>query len=624
MTKYLEQINSPDDIKKLNCQQLTELAAEIRTYLLEVISQNGGHLASNLGVVELTLALHKVLDTNVDHLVWDVGHQAYVHKIITGRREAFLTLRQEGGLSGFPKREESHHDYYDTGHSSTSIAAALGFAKARDLKNEKHHVAAVIGDGSMTGGEAFEALNLAASLNTDIIVILNDNHMSIARNIGGLADYLNRLRASAIYNKSKKGVRYFLGKLPFIGKGLVRAVERFKESIKYLVIPGVVFSELGFNYFGPVDGHDVRSLVEILNRLKDIKGPILLHVMTRKGKGYLPAQKDAATYHGIGPFEVESGRSLAGNSNIPTYTKVFSDTMLKLARNDERILGITAAMADGTGLEPFAKQYPNRFFDVGIAEQTAVTLGTAMALDGFRPVVAVYSSFLQRAFDQLIQDTALQNAPVIFAIDRAGLVGEDGPTHHGAFDLSYLRCIPNMSVLVPRDEKSLQDMLWSAAQQEKGPIAIRYPRGRAQGVSLGPKPSLIPWGKGEVLRAGQAAVVLAVGPLVYKAMAAAELLAQQGYSVGVADARFVKPLDEALVLSLCQAYPLIITLEENTLSGGFGSGVLELLAKKNIKHEVHCLGLPDHFVKHGGQAYLHEELGLNAEGIAKQILELLK
>lgn len=624
MTKYLEQINSPDDIKKLNCQQLTELAAEIRTYLLEVISQNGGHLASNLGVVELTLALHKVLDTNVDHLVWDVGHQAYVHKIITGRREAFLTLRQEGGLSGFPKREESHHDYYDTGHSSTSIAAALGFAKARDLKNEKHHVAAVIGDGSMTGGEAFEALNLAASLNTDIIVILNDNHMSIARNIGGLADYLNRLRASAIYNKSKKGVRYFLGKLPFIGKGLVRAVERFKESIKYLVIPGVVFSELGFNYFGPVDGHDVRSLVEILNRLKDIKGPILLHVMTRKGKGYLPAQKDAATYHGIGPFEVESGRSLAGNSNIPTYTKVFSDTMLKLARNDERILGITAAMADGTGLEPFAKQYPNRFFDVGIAEQTAVTLGTAMALDGFRPVVAVYSSFLQRAFDQLIQDTALQNAPVIFAIDRAGLVGEDGPTHHGAFDLSYLRCIPNMSVLVPRDEKSLQDMLWSAAQQEKGPIAIRYPRGRAQGVSLGPKPSLIPWGKGEVLRAGQAAVVLAVGPLVYKAMAAAELLAQQGYSVGVADARFVKPLDEALVLSLCQAYPLIITLEENTLSGGFGSGVLELLAKKNIKHEVHCLGLPDYFVKHGGQAYLHEELGLDAEGIAKQILELLK
>ncbi|HCP15093.1 MAG TPA: 1-deoxy-D-xylulose-5-phosphate synthase [Peptococcaceae bacterium] len=625
MRKYLEQINSPEDIKNLDEEALQALAAELRAYVLDIVSQNGGHLASNLGVVELTLALHKVFDTSRDRIVWDVGHQTYVHKIITGRREAFKTLRQWQGLAGFPKREESCHDAYDTGHSSTSISAALGFAKARDLKGESHRVAAVIGDGSMTGGEAFEALNLAASLETDVLVILNDNHMSIAPNIGGMSDYLNRIRTSVLYNRSKLEIRKTLGKIPFIGGALVKGIERFKEGIKLIMIPGMVFTELGFSYYGPVDGHDIKALIENLQKLKDMKGPVLLHVLTRKGKGYLPAQKDACTYHGIAPFDLETGKICAAQPKTPTYTKAFSDTMVKIAEKDPRVLAITAAMSDGTGLGEFARRFPDRFIDVGIAEQTAVTLGTALALSGFKPVVSVYSTFLQRAYDQMIQDTAIQDAPVIFALDRAGLVGEDGPTHHGAFDLSYLRSIPGMAIMVPRDEQALQSMLWTACGHDQGPVAIRYPRGKAQGLSLSETPPLLEWGKGEILRHGKEALVLAVGPLIYEALAAAEQLANHGILVGVADARFVKPLDDSMILDLCSRYPLILTLEENVIAGGFGAAVMELLAARQQQtSRVYNLGLPDWFVPHGSQKKLLAGLGLDAQGIAHKITELLE
>lgn len=626
MSKYLEHINTPEDIKKLDEKALAELASELRTYVLDVVSHNGGHLASNLGVVELTLALHKVFDTAKDRVIWDVGHQTYVHKILTGRREAFKTLRQFEGLAGFPKREESIHDPYDTGHSSTSISAALGFAKARDLKGEDHHVVAVIGDGSMTGGEAFEALNLAASLNTDVLVVLNDNHMSIAQNIGGMAEYLNRIRTSAIYNRSKLGIRRTLKKIPLLGEPLVKGIERLKEGIKLIMIPGVVFSELGFSYYGPVDGHDLKALIENLQKIKDMDGPVLLHVLTRKGKGYLPAQKDACTFHGIAPFDLETGKISASSVKIPTYTEVFSNTMLRMAETDPRILAITAAMSDGTGLGEFAKRFPDRFFDVGIAEQTAVTLGTALALCGFRPVVSVYSTFLQRAYDQLIQDTAIQNAPVVFALDRAGLVGEDGPTHHGAFDLSYLRSIPGMAVMVPRDEHTLQSMLAAAFQYESGPIAIRYPRGKARGLNFDESISAMAWGKGEILRQGQEALLLCAGPLVYEALEAADQLAGQGIRLGVADARFVKPLDEAMILSLCSQYPLIVTLEENVIAGGFGASVMELLAAHPEIHSgrIYNLGLPDRFVPQGTQKELLSSLGLNGPGIALTVSDLLR
>ncbi len=626
MNKYLEKINTPEDIKKMDEKALAELAAELRTYVLEVVSQNGGHLASNLGVVELTLALHKVFDTSKDRVVWDVGHQTYIHKILTGRRDAFKTLRQSQGLSGFPKREESIHDAYDTGHSSTSISAALGFAKARDLKGEDHRVVAVIGDGSMTGGEAFEALNLAASLNTDLLVILNDNHMSIAQNIGGMAEYLNRIRTSAIYNRSKLGVRRTLKKIPFFGESLVKGIERLKEGIKLIMIPGVVFSELGFSYYGPVDGHDLKALTETLQKIKDMEGPVLLHVLTRKGKGYLPAQKDACTYHGIAPFDLETGKVSTTAVKPPTYTKVFSETMIRLAEADPRILAITAAMSDGTGLGEFSKRFPDRFFDVGIAEQTAVTLGTALALSGFRPVVSVYSTFLQRAYDQMIQDTAIQNAPVVFALDRAGLVGEDGPTHHGAFDLSYLRSIPGMAVMVPRDEQTLQSMLAAAIQHESGPSAIRYPRGKTRGLGLNAAILPLEWGKGEILRHGQEALVLAVGPLIDEALEASDRLSEEGIRLGVADAMFVKPLDEAMILALCQQYPLIVTLEENAIAGGFGAAVLELLAAHpEIQGgRIYNIGLPDRFVSQGTQKKLLEDLGLDGQGIARTISDLLR
>ncbi|MCL2165980.1 MAG: 1-deoxy-D-xylulose-5-phosphate synthase, partial [Clostridiales bacterium] len=510
----LEKVKGIEDLKALSIQELTELSQDLRNYILSVVSQNGGHLASNLGVVELSVALEYVFDTRTDRLVWDVGHQSYTHKILTGRKESFATLRQRNGLSGFPKRSESICDPYDTGHSSTSIAAALGFAKARDLQGGQHKVIAVIGDGSMTGGQAFESLNLTAELDTDILVILNDNQLSIAANIGGLSHYLNRIRASSAYTGSKEAVRRFLSRIPFLGAAAIKVIEAIKDSLRYILVNGVVFTELGYQYYGPVDGHDIKNLIEILRQVKERKGPVILHVLTQKGKGYKPAVENATAFHGIAAFDRETGRTGDPDKEAPSYTDVFSSTLIDLAREDERILAVTAAMADGTGLERFRQTYPGRFFDIGIAEQTAVSYSTALALSGFRPVVAIYASFLQRAFDQMIQDTALQNAPLLFAIDRSGLVGEDGPTHHGVFALSYLNQIPNMRILLPRDEYMLRDMMRLAFSRCEGPAALLYPKGKGRGnAAFGlqtPGAYKLPqWGKGQLLRKGFHVLIIA-------------------------------------------------------------------------------------------------------------------
>ncbi len=618
---YLERINDLHDIKKLSIPELKILSQELREYILSVVSQNGGHLSSNLGVIELTVALEYVFQTDVDRLVWDVGHQSYAHKILTGRREAFKTLRQLGGLSGFPKREESPCDTYDTGHSSTSIAAALGFAKARDLKNGDHKVIAVIGDGSMTGGQAFEALNLAGALNTDVLVILNDNSMSIAPNIGGISNYLNRLRSSAAYTASKQAVRRALSRVPLLGKGMIKAIETMKESLRYIMVNGIVFSELGFQYYGPVDGHDLHSLIEMLQHVSEIKGPVLLHVVTEKGRGYKPAVENAAAFHGIAPFDLETGKTNGGGgSQAPTYTSVFSKTLLELAGLDPKIIAITAAMADGTGLEEFRKHYPERFFDVGIAEQTAVSFGTALALSGYRPVVAVYSSFLQRGYDQLLQDAALQKAPLILALDRSGLVGEDGPTHHGVFDLSYLSHIPNMTVMIPRDEAMLSQMLELAFQYTAGPVALRYPRGRGKGEEIvrGPQPA---WGSAQLLRPGYQALIVAAGPLVYEGLAAARALEAEGYSVAVLDPCFLKPLDRETIWSAAKWCNLVVTAEENVAGGGLGWAVTRLLSEAGYHGRVRCLSIPDDFITQGSQAELRKLLHLDAEGLAAAVRE---
>ncbi len=624
-TNYLGRIEGHRDLIKLNISQMQALTREIRQYILKVVSQNGGHLASNLGVVELSVALEYVFDTSVDRLIWDVGHQSYTHKILTGRRDEFDSLRQFRGLSGFPKRVESACDPYDTGHSSTSIAAAVGFAKARDLKGEKHKVIAVIGDGSMTGGEAYEALNLAGGASSDILVILNDNRMSIAPNIGGMSNYLNRIRTSRAYQMSKFNVRSFLARVPVVGRPMINGIEAIKESLKYFMVNGLVFRELGFNYYGPVDGHNLENLIEILKQVKEIRGPVLLHVLTEKGRGYTPAEDDAAMFHGIAPFDLSTGKTNPSASRVPTYTQAFSQKLLELAEKDERIIAITAAMPDGTGLEEFRQVYPKRFIDVGIAEQTAVTVGTALALEGLRPVVAVYSSFMQRAFDQLIQDAAIQKAPLVFALDRSGIVGEDGPTHHGAFDLSYLSQIPNMTVMVPRDERMLKEMLEAAVLYEEGPVALRYPRGRGVGrLNYLVKENLC-WGKGQLLRPGQDVMILAAGPLVYQALTAAAYLEKEGWSAGVWDPCFIKPLDAKGILELAKSCRTILTVEENVAAGGFGSRVAALLAEqKPPVPRLACLSLPDTFVEQGSQQQLLQELGLDAQGICRACQSLLR
>lgn len=622
MDKLLPLINSPEDIKKLNLIQLQQLVQEIRQEILDTVAQNGGHLASNLGVVELTLALHYVFNTPADKIVWDVGHQCYAHKLLTGRRTKFHTLRKFGGLNGFPSPEESLYDIFATGHSSTSISAALGLALARDLNQETFHVIAVIGDGALTGGMAFEALNHAGHLQTRLIIILNDNEMSIAPNVGALSGYLSRLRADPKYLRRKEEVEQILRRLPAIGPKMVKIGDRLKESVKHLIVPGTFFEELGFTYFGPIDGHNLEEVISLFKKIQTIKKPVLIHLMTLKGKGYTPAEAKADKFHGVGPFEL-TGKKLNHKNNPVSYTEVFGRTLVDLAQEKKEIVAVTAAMASGTGLNYFAQAFPGRLFDVGIAEQHAVTLSAGLAAGGLKPVAAIYSTFLQRAYDQILIDVCLQNLPVTFAIDRGGLVGEDGATHHGIFDFTYLRSMPNMIVMAPADEDELRHMLKTALEYS-GPAALRYPRGPGQGKPMLGKPVSLTIPKAKVLREGDDITLLAAGSMVLVATEAANNLAKMGIEAAVINARFIKPLDEETILNYASKTKKIITLEENILAGGFGAAVLELLTAKNLFNvSVKCLGLPVQFIPHGSRETLLSFCGLTADQVVIMAKSLL-
>lgn len=619
MSPLLDTIASPDDLKGLSLAELTALASELRERIIATCARNGGHLAPSLGVVELTLALHRVFSSPDDKIVWDVGHQAYAHKLLTGRRDQFHTLRTLNGISGFPKRAESPHDAFDVGHSSTSVSAALGFAVARDLDHRTNKVIAVIGDGSMTGGIAYEGLNHAGHLNKDLVVVLNDNEMSIAENVGALSNFLSRTITSEFVHKMKKDVETFLSGLDRVGNRVLKVAKRAEESLKGLFTPGMLFEAFGFEYIGPIDGHDIAMLTETFEKVKRFDDAVLIHVLTKKGKGYRPAEENPSLFHGVGPFEVDSGKVLKGKGGAASYTGVFGEALKKVAADDERVVAITAAMPDGTGLAGFAAAFPKRFFDVGIAEQHGVTFAAGLAAEGYRPVFAVYSSFLQRAFDQVFHDVCLQNLPVTFAIDRAGVVGSDGPTHHGVFDLSYLRSLPNLVLMAPKDENELQHMLKTALMYD-GPCALRYPRGNGIGVSLDQVFSPLAIGRGEVLRRGGDGTILAVGSRVQPSLAAAELLENEGISLTVVNARFVKPLDRTLIVELARESGILVTVEENAVQGGFGSAVLELLEEEGIAGKrVLRLGYPDRFVEQGEQAELHAAYSLDTAGIVSRI-----
>jgi 1-deoxy-D-xylulose-5-phosphate synthase len=618
----LETINSPEDLKRLPVSRLPELAAEMRRLIIRTCASNGGHLAPSLGVVELTVALHRVFTTPSDKIVWDVGHQAYAHKLLTGRRDNFGTLRTLNGISGFPKRNESPHDAFDAGHSSTSISAATGFAVARDLDGRRGKVLAVIGDGSMTGGIAYEAINHAGELNKDLIVILNDNEMSIAENVGALSTFLSRTSSNEFVHRVKKSAESFLKRLE-VGKGVLQVARKLEESFKGLFTPGMLFEAFGFEYIGPIDGHDLPMLIETLENVKTFDNAVLVHVLTKKGKGYKPAEENPALFHGVGPFEIETGKVLKGKGGAASYTAVFGAALCKLAAEDDRIVAITAAMPDGTGLAGFSKEFPERFFDVGIAEQHGVTFAAGLAAGGYRPVFAVYSSFMQRAYDQVCHDVCLQNLPVTFAIDRCGVVGSDGPTHHGAFDLSYLRHLPNLTLMAPKDENELQHMLATAINLGS-PSAVRYPRGNGYGVALDQTLRILPIGRAEVLREGGAAAILALGTMVHPALEAAAALDAEGVALTVVNARFVKPIDEKLIIELAEKFGILITIEENALQGGFGSAILELLEQRGLNGtRVLRLGYPDSYIPQGEQHELRTMLGLDSAGITASIRTLL-
>ena len=620
----LETINSPADVKALSLDELKQLAEEIRQFLISVISKTGGHLAPNLGVVELSLALHRVFSTPEDKIVFDVGHQSYIHKIVTGRREQFPTLRQYGGLSGFPKRSESEHDAFGTGHSSTSISAALGMAVARDLQGKDYNVVAVIGDGSMTGGMAFEALNNAGTLHKKMIVVLNDNEMSISKNVGAMSEYLYQLRTGETYNKIKHDIEGWLKNMEF-GTDVLKAIRRLKGSVKYLMVPTSIFEELGFTYLGPVDGHDLQGLTEVLQAAKKIDGPVLVHVLTKKGKGYKPAEESPNKFHGTGPFEIATGKKIA-NPNAPiTYTEVFGKTLTELANEDKEIIGITAAMPDGTGMSTFAKAHPERFFDVGIAEQHAVTSAAGAAAAGMKPVAAIYSTFLQRAYDSVLHDICMQKLHVTLCLDRAGLVGDDGYTHHGVFDYAYLRSMPEMTIMAPKDENELRHMLKTAVDYD-GPVSVRYPRGSGVGVEINEPMHSLPIGKAEVLREGKDVCLWAIGSMVQSALQVAAKLAEQGISAGVVNMRFAKPLDKELLLAHAAQYGKIVTLEEGALQGGVGSAVLETLNEAKILQQcrVLTLGIPDEFVLHGDKKLLMKDLGLDVDAIVAKTIAMVK
>lgn len=620
----LETINSPADVKALSLDELKLLAEEIRQFLISVISKTGGHLAPNLGVVELSLALHRVFSTPEDKIVFDVGHQSYIHKIVTGRREQFPTLRQYGGLSGFPKRSESEHDAFGTGHSSTSISAALGMAVARDLQGKDYNVVAVIGDGSMTGGMAFEALNNAGTLHKKMIVVLNDNEMSISKNVGAMSEYLYQLRTGETYNKIKHDIEGWLKNMEF-GTDVLKAIRRLKGSVKYLMVPTSIFEELGFTYLGPVDGHDLQGLTEVLQAAKKIDGPVLVHVLTKKGKGYKPAEESPNKFHGTGPFEIATGKKIA-NPNAPiTYTEVFGKTLTELANEDKEIIGITAAMPDGTGMSTFAKAHPERFFDVGIAEQHAVTSAAGAAAAGLKPVAAIYSTFLQRAYDSVLHDICMQKLHVTLCLDRAGLVGDDGYTHHGVFDYAYLRSMPEMTIMAPKDENELRHMLKTAVDYD-GPVSVRYPRGSGVGVEITEPMHSLPIGKAEVLREGKDVCLWAIGSMVQSALQVAATLAEQGISAGVVNMRFAKPLDKELLLAHAAQYGKIVTLEEGVLQGGVGSAVLETLNEEKMLQQcrVLTLGIPDEFVLHGDKKLLMKDLELDVDAIVAKTIEMVK
>ncbi len=621
--EYLPRINSPADLKGLTVKELTILAEEIRDYIIAVVSHTGGHLAPSLGAVEIAIALHTVFDAPRDKIIWDVGHQAYAHKIITGRREAFITNRCWEGISGFPRRDESPYDAFGTGHASTSISAGFGMVCAREVRGEDYSVISVIGDGAFTGGLAFEGLNSAGASGKDFIVILNDNLMSISPNVGAVHNYLTMIMTHPAMKKLKDEIWDITGKLPS-GEFIQRAVGRIDSGLKSMVTPGALFEQLGFRYLGPVNGHNLDKLIKILRQMREFKGPQLLHLLTQKGRGYKFAEEDAIRFHGLGAFDKSTGAVNGGDKKAPSYTSVFSKTMLEIAAQNDKIIAITAAMAEGTGLSHFKDEYPDRFYDVGIAEGHAVTFAAGLATQGLRPVVAIYSTFLQRSLDHIIHDVALQKLPVIFAIDRSGVVGEDGPTHHGCFDLSYLRHIPNLILMVPRDEAELRDMLYTATLYEDGPIALRYPRGSGVGVPLRAELRELEIGKAEILHKGSEVAILAVGPVVYECLKAIELLAEKECNPTVIDMKFVKPLDWKMLKRIASSHKTIITVEENALEGGFGSRVLEYVSTLDDFVRMLRLGIPDRFIEQGPRKHLLKNLGLSSEGIADSILKFIK
>ena len=620
MSHFLKNINSPVDLKKLKREHLPALAEEIRDTLLQGISKTGGHLGSNLGVVELTLAMHYVFDSPIDKFVWDVGHQSYAHKLLTGRKDKFDSLRQYKGLCGFSKREESEHDHWNVGHGGTSITAALAFAKARDLKKEKNKIIAVIGDGSFTAGMAFEGLNHTGHIKPDLIVILNDNEMSISNNVGGMSKHLSQIMTGQVMTKIKKEVDQILLSIPGIGKEVSDYAHRLDDLVTGMFIPGRLFEDLGFRYMGPLDGHDTNLLIDNLETASELKGPTLIHVITRKGKGYEVAEEKADVWHGAKPFDIATGEFKKGLKSPPAYTNVFADTLIELAKEDEKIIGITAAMPDGTGISKFGKVFPDRTFDVGMAEQHGVGYGGALSIEGFRPVIAIYSTFMQRAYDQIVHDIVGMNLPVTFAMDRAGIVGEDGATHQGLFDIAFLRTLPNMVIMAPKDENELRHMLKTSIYHP-GPSSIRYPRGSGLGVEIDEEVKEIEVGKGEVIKDGKDLAIIAFGSMVDPSMQAAAMLEEKGFSVAVINARFAKPIDKSLIMEYAKKTGCLITTEEHSVQGGFGSAVLEVLQNfdERIPLKTKCIGVPDVLIEHGATGLIKKDLKLDPEGMFETI-----
>ena len=622
MGRLLDSIKGPDDLKRLSIPELTELAGEIRERIISVVSATGGHLAPSLGTVELAIAIHYVFESPKDKIIWDVGHQAYAHKILTGRNEAFASLRQEGGLSGFPKPSESEHDAFGTGHGSTSISAALGMSCARDLKGEDYRVVAVIGDGALTGGLSFEGMNQAGGLGKRLVVIINDNKMSISPNVGALAKYMTKLISAPAYRRFEADLWELLGRIPFLGGRARYLAGRVTESLKGLIVPGTIFEELGFKYYGPINGHNIPDLIAILRQLKEVKVPVMLHTLTIKGKGYKHAEENSSLYHGVGAFDKITGEA-EKKSKYPTYTDVFGKAIVEIGADFNDVTVITAAMKDNTGLAEFADRFPDRFFDVGMAEGHAVTFAAGLASRGALPVVAVYSTFLQRAFDHIVHDVALQELKVIFVVDRAGVVGQDGPTHHGCLDLCYLRAVPGLTIMAPKDERELRNMLFTAVKVPCGPVAIRFPRSEGVGSDAAGPFSELAIGRAERLREGNDVTLCAIGSMVYPCLEAAEILSKSGIGAAVVNARFAKPIDSELICELARRSGKLVVVEEGSLIGGFGSAVLECLEANGICSSVKRLGIPDAFVEHASREALLEKLGLSGHGIADRTLSWL-